>query len=650
MEENFIQLFHGEIERLFPFHCIFDIQFNIAGYGSSLRLVVPQIECGRKLYDFFFSGTARENISLDTFKNCGNVLFLFFVPETQCRLRGQVIKDSRGRFIFLGSLWLTAPEQMRELGLSIKDFAVHEPVVDLMQLVQSQKIALMDLEKLAYELKKQRKEIRDQARESRKLALIASRTDNAVILTNAKGEIEWVNDGFSRITGFGLDEIRGQKPGSFLQGPMTQADVIHRIREKLKQGKGFREELINYKKDGTPYWVQIEVQPIYDEFENLTHYMAIEADITQAKLFAENLRNEKDLLELTLSTITEAVLTTSHEGLIELMNESASILFGITPRSAIGKSIYEFINLTTLNGENIESIYENSRNELEEQFHGSLFDLNSAVILTNYRGRKRHVTFQTKIMQPGFALVSKVLLIFRDVEEEFEIERMKADFVSSVSHELRTPLTSIKGYISTILDDPNMPEDTRHQFLKVVYDQSNRLQDLVDDLLEISRLESAPDLLSSNTMVPGNLILKVTNHFLITAERNAIQIKVDVTNPSTRIPGDSGQFESVLTNLISNAIKFTPRGGSIRIHSFEDEEWFYLKVQDTGMGIPEKDQQRIFHKFFRVDRPGVEIQGTGLGLAIVKTIIDGFRGTISLQSEVNAGTAFLVQLPIKQAT
>lgn len=633
---------------MFPFHCIFDNQFNILGYGSSLGLVAPGIECGRKLYEYFSLERPEKIFTVETFEKSANILFLFFIPESQCRLRGQVIMDSGGRFIFLGSPWLTAPEQMRELGLSIKDFAVHEPVVDLMQLVQSQKIALMDLEKLAYELKRQRKEIRDQAQESRKLALIASRTDNAVILTNARGEIEWVNDGFSRITGFGMDEIKGQKPGNFLQGPMTQTDVIHRIRENLKQGNGFREELINYKKDGTPYWVQIEVQPIYDEFENLTHFMALEADITQAKLSAENLQNEKDLLELTLSTITEAVLTTSQEGTIELLNESACTLFGVTSRMAIGRCLYDFVNLTTQTGETIENIYENSHNELEEQFHGSLFDLNKAVILTNYRGRKRRVTFQTKIMQPGFASVSKVLFIFRDVEEEFEIERMKGDFVSSVSHELRTPLTSIKGYISTILDDQNMSEEVRSRFLKVVYDQSNRLQDLVDDLLEISQLESAPELLNSTVLVPGNLILKVTNNFLIAAERNGIQINVDVTNPSTWIPGDSGQLESVLTNLISNAIKFTPRGGSIRIHSFDDDEWYYLLVQDTGLGIPEKDRQRIFNKFFRVERPGVEIQGTGLGLAIVKTIIDGFRGTISVQSEVNAGTAFLVKLPKNQ--
>lgn len=639
-----------QLEKLFPFHILFDEDLIVIRFGKSLAKVIAEIAPGKNLADLLILERPERELTAEVFKSNGhgNVLYLFLNPSNRCLLRGEVLELDNGCFVFIGSPWLTTPAQLGEFGLSIGDFAVYDPIVDLLQMVQSQKIALNDLQKLANTLKKQRQELREQEREARKLALIASRTDNAVILTNAQGEIEWVNEGFTRITEYTLEEVVGRKPGEFLQGPESQPQVVDRMRHHLHKGEAFREELINYTKSGFPYWVHIEVQPIHDKNGQLTHFMAIEADITKEKEAAQQLQREKDLLELTLASISEAVLTTTSDGRIELMNQAAANLFGVTSKVAIGCPVLDFMRLSTLQGVPIENIFEISDDADEETVTGNVFDLHQAVMMTNHLGMNRKVTYQIKPMEPGSENKSRLLLVLRDVDEELEIERMKTDFVSSVSHELRTPLTSIKGFVATILKDPEMPADVRAQFLNIVHDQSNRLQDLVDDLLEISRLESGKIPFNFEVVETATILRQAIREFEISAGKAGVELRLNMPGTLPNLYGDRSKFRSVLTNLISNAIKFTPEGGSVGVQVDQDADSLQIIVSDTGMGIPEKDRERIFQKFFRVNRPGVEIQGTGLGLAIVKAIVENFGGSIRLKSKVGEGTTFHLEFPLCQ--
>jgi PAS domain S-box-containing protein len=642
---NRLALTSEQLESLFPFHIVFDRELAVVQFGISLSKIIPDISEGARLGDLLEMERPGNEMSLEVFEKSHNTLFLFFNRANECRLRGEVIRMENGHFLWIGSPWLTSSQQMRSFGLSIRDFATYDPVVDMLQLLQNQKIALNDLTRLASELKKQRLELRQKEQEARKLALVASRTKNAVIITDRNGQIEWVNEGFSRMTGYQLEEVAGRKPGSFLQGPLTRKDVVARIRRYLDAGEGFREELINYSKSGSPYWVQIEVQPIHDEKGVVTQYMAIEADITHEKESAERIQREKDLLELTLASISEAVLTTSGDGTIELMNEAAASLFGLSPRVAVGKPVQDFIRLTELNGKAVDLDFSGRQHPDGDLVTGDVFDLQAALILTNYRGRDRRVTWQFKRMEPGFGTDSRILIVFRDVEEEFEVQRMKTDFVSSVSHELRTPLTSIKGFIATILKDPEMPEETRNHFLRIINDQSNRLQDLVDDLLEISRLESGRIPFDCEEMDPLEVLIKAASDHEMAARRAEIQFVTDLPDSLPPLRGDSGKLRSAISNLISNAIKFTPAGGTVTVLACATSDSIHIQVRDTGMGVPEKDQERIFQKFFRVNRPGSEIKGTGLGLAIVKAVIDSLGGKIRVESSEGLGSSFFVTIP-----
>jgi len=155
--------------------------------------------------------------------------------------------------------------------------------------------------------------LKDSEEQARKLSMVASRTDNAVVITDSDGRIDWVNDGFTRITGYTLDEVAGHRPGSVLQGPDTDREVVDRIRKRLREGRGFQEELLNYRKDGRPYWIAIEVQPIRDEHGGVQQFMAIERDITESRLREQQLEKARQKAEEASRTKSTFLAMMSHE-------------------------------------------------------------------------------------------------------------------------------------------------------------------------------------------------------------------------------------------------------------------------------------------------------------------------------------------------
>ncbi|MFM8992198.1 MAG: PAS domain-containing protein, partial [Alphaproteobacteria bacterium] len=218
-------------------------------------------------------------------------LFLLEHVPSRLLLRGAFRRrDGEGLLVFLGSPWFTESRELEERGLRFRDFALHDPAIDMLQVMQTGRQTIADSRRLAANLEAQgaqlraaNERLRASEAEARKLALIAARTDNAVILTDAAGRIEWVNDGFTRITGWRLDEVLGRTPGSVLQGPGTDPATVRRIRELIARGEGFVEELLNYGRDGRPYWIAIEVQPIRGDDGRVTGFMAIERDVTSAR-------------------------------------------------------------------------------------------------------------------------------------------------------------------------------------------------------------------------------------------------------------------------------------------------------------------------------------------------------------------------------
>ncbi len=240
------------------------------------------------------------------------------------------------------------------------------------------------------------------------------------------------------------------------------------------------------------------------------------------------------------------------------------------------------------------------------------------------------------------------IFVFRDVTRETIVDRMKTEFVSTVSHELRTPLTAIKGYVDLMIGgktgDMN-PVQT--EFLGMVQASTRRLTDLINDMLDISRIESGRIAVRQETVEFVPVVREAIRMMINQADARGVTLYLDVgTAPLSPVRGDRDRIMQVLVNLISNAIKYTPSGGKITV-SFEQEDSVITTcITDTGIGINTEDQNRLFQKFFRADNSTTrEVGGTGLGLAITKAILERMHGTIRVESESGNGSRFYFTLP-----
>lgn len=273
-----------EFLRAFPFYFVWDDQDVILEVGPSLPKLCPQAVPGARLQDVFVSKRPEGEFSHALASAHDDRLFLLEDRLNHRVLRGQLIMlNDPPRGVMLGSPWFTEPDEVDVCGLTMSDFAIHDQTIDLLQVLQTQRMAAADLHKLNKRLTEQRAQLREQEAHSRKLALVAARTDNAVVVTDAMGRIEWVNEGFTRITGWQMDEVIGRTPGTILQGPETDPVTIAYMRKCLREKKSFRTEVLNYHRSGRKYWTALEVQPIRDESGEVVNFMAIESDISSRR-------------------------------------------------------------------------------------------------------------------------------------------------------------------------------------------------------------------------------------------------------------------------------------------------------------------------------------------------------------------------------
>jgi PAS domain S-box-containing protein len=226
-----------------------------------------------------------------------------------------------------------------------------------------------------------------------------------------------------------------------------------------------------------------------------------------------------------------------------------------------------------------------------------------------------------------------------------ELARLKNEFISNVSHELRTPLASIIGYSEAILSDPNMPKEVQIEFTEIIFRESKRLASLVNNVLDLTKIEGGEvqiDLGYFNVIKVLNDVIEKNKPLI---KEHGLTLSRDIPVDEVIINGDKEKLGMAFEGLINNAIKFTDSGGRILVRGQSLYKEFEVIISDTGIGIPENDLSNIFQKFYRVSRPGREITGTGLGLVLVKQIVDLHKGLITVNSEVNMGTSFVIRLP-----
>jgi signal transduction histidine kinase len=236
----------------------------------------------------------------------------------------------------------------------------------------------------------------------------------------------------------------------------------------------------------------------------------------------------------------------------------------------------------------------------------------------------------------------------RDITESKRLEQMKTEFIANVSHELRTPLASIMGFIETLLNGrPGPLTEVQERFLKNSYKSSERLRSLVEELLLVSRIQRGILRLERHPFLPALAMRNVQDMVSPLASARSISLHVqDEWESEERFIADQDRLEQVMTNLISNAIKFTPDGGQVWVYSQKQDSDWRFEVQDQGIGIPAEDLPHLFRRFYRASNAvSAQIQGTGLGLYVCKAIIDEHGGQIGIESEVGVGTTAYFVVP-----
>lgn len=243
---------------------------------------------------------------------------------------------------------------------------------------------------------------------------------------------------------------------------------------------------------------------------------------------------------------------------------------------------------------------------------------------------------------------SGIMAVLHDITEQKKLDSSRREFVANVSHELRTPLTNVKGYTETLLDaGDELDGETRRNFLQVIYNESDRMTHIVKDLLTLSQLDYGKMDMEMNPIPVKLIVQNIASAMLIEARAQGLTLETKLEEPLPLILADRNRMEQVIANIVSNAIKYNRPGGTVTLSAFSQEDKVVIKVQDTGIGIPQEDIPRLFERFYRVDKArSRERGGTGLGLAIAKEIVEQHQGTIGVESQLDAGTTVTITLPV----
>jgi len=341
-------------------------------------------------------------------------------------------------------------------------------------------------------------------------------------------------------------------------------------------------------------------------------------------------------LEMILNGLVEGVVAVDLDERVIHLNSAAARLLGVRRAESLGKQLSELTSLSNLSSTVSRALA--TRCEASSE----------AVIEMPANERNRVLEFEASPVRDSAGRVSGAVLSIHEITELRHLEHVRQDFVANVSHELKTPITAIRGLIETILSDREMPDATRRRFLEKVHSQALRLSTLVTDLLTLARLESRDAILEP---VPFDLRDPIFTSIRAsrTMEERTARIEHDLPETPVIVRGDPESLRLVASNLLDNALKYTPAAGRIQVRLYSRGDQAVFEVEDNGIGIEAKDRQRIFERFYRVDKArSRELGGTGLGLSIVKHVCLAHGGLVDVESTPGKGSLFRVTIPLAE--
>ncbi len=485
--------------------------------------------------------------------------------------------------------------------------------------------------------------------ELEQLSWVASHTSNAVIISDYNGHVEWANSSFENLTGYKLSEIKGRFPEEIIRGAHVDKETLRRISEKLlKKRQSTGEVLLYYTKQGKPIWVTSDITPIFKSGK-LINYIGIMTDITDL-IEAKEMQRDKESL-IRSEQLLNAIAKNFPGGIIGVLDKDLNCIFkGGSELDDLGYNGQNFAGYKLFNYLASESGV-NAGSYVERAFKGesSSFDLrikkNIYSVTVVPLHRKNDIVLQVLAVIQNITERKKAEEeTLRALQQQKDLNELKSKFVSIASHEFRTPLTTILSSVF-LISQYNKPgdEERRAKHLAKIKDAVSNLTDILNDFLSLGKIEDGG--LTNNPVIfnPVDFCVDLLNE-LSPSLKEGQRIVFDHHGIQDVIYTDIKHLKHVLTNLISNAIKYSTERTSIILEITSGRDEINFSVKDQGIGIPDDDQVHLFETFFRA-KNAVNIQGTGMGLHIVKKCLDLMGGRISFTSKMGEGSTFTAIIP-----
>ncbi len=502
--------------------------------------------------------------------------------------------------------------------------------------------------------------LKKKTEELEKFQQAADTSFDHIVIADPDGTILYANHAAELMTGYSREEIVGNTPS--LWGRQMPREFYETMWRTIKTEKNkYAGELTNKRKDGTKYLSSLRITPILDGRGEVNFFVGIERDITEERQFQRKIVGHAAELERAnaaialekeraqsilrfLRSIGEGVFATDTEGYIIFINETAEMMSGQIlekngERSA--QDVFPFIYTGHDGEKNLDIVETVLRREHMITFPEDTFLKRDETVIP--------VSGTCSLIRDEAHKIIGTITVFQDMTKRHELDQMKDNFLSVAAHQLRTPLGGMRWSMELLLDGDlgKLPKEAR-EAVHQIYENSRRMILLVNDLLTVARIDDAKGREEKSPIDVGQMLTDVVNAMRSEADRRGVKIilkKGRASLPVILVPAK--HFYEAFENLLSNGIKYTQQGGMVTVSVKKSSTSILIVIADTGIGIPEEHQSKIFSKFFRAPNAVLkETEGSGLGLSVVKSYLEEAGANIRFESQENVGTTFFITLPL----